>query len=264
MTPNIEDEEMIKASGSFSEIVKSIEQTLEKDSVHKINHVVLTEILSCLNKTKKNCYLSTENPENFTKLNNNSLVRNFKIPKFNFFIEFHTFYHDYIGNNQYRQEFPTAFLKISEKDEHYQKIKSILNHDDDKDLIIPFYKIEDYWNIPVFGFSYDYKKSSLIPLFPVNKQKMDVEKEDDFIKKETSYFIHYLLEIYKRIVFVNFNKNVDHLYIEKNNQLYKIPHIYLKKEKELTQEEWLTSHKFDREKFFHLKNIINYGISFKE
>ena len=222
---------MITASGSFSEIIESLEQHLKKDAVNKINHVVLSEILSCLKETRKHCYLSTENPENFTKLNNNSLVRNFKIPKFNFFIEFKTFFHDYIGNTQYRQEFPTAFLKISNKDEHYNKIKSILNHSDEKDLIIPFYKIEDSWSIPVFGFSYDYKKSSLVPLFPVNKQKMDIEKEDNFIQKETSYFIHYLLEIYKRIVFVNFNKNVDHLFIEKNNQLYKIPHIYLKKEK---------------------------------
>lgn len=252
---------MIKVAGSFTEIISYLEQHLKEETENKINQIILTEILSCLKSTSNHCYLSSENPENFIHLNHNSLVRNFKIPKFNFFIEFQTFFHDYIGSNNYRQEFTSAFLKISHGNKHYKKIKSILNHNDEKDLIIPFYKIEDQWNIPVFGFSYDYHKSNLLALFPINKQKMDIEKEDNFINKETSYFIHYILEIYKRIVFVNFNKNVDLIHVYKNDNTYKTPHIYLKKEKELTPEEWLTSHKYDKEKFYHLNNIISYGIS---
>jgi hypothetical protein len=252
---------MIKATGSFSEIIQTIDNHLKNDDENKINKIILNEILSCLKLTDKNCYLSTENPENFINLNYNSLIRNFKIPKFNYFIEYQVFFHDYIGNDQHRQSFSTAFLKISANDKHYLKIKNILNHSDQKDLIIPFYKIGEHWEIPLFGFSYDYKKSNLIPLFPVNKQKMDIEKEDSFIKKETSYFIHYMLEVYKRIVFVNFNNNVDLVYVFKNKDSYRTPHIFLKKEKELTPEEWLTHHKYDKEKFYHINNIITYGIS---
>ena len=249
---------MIKITGSLKSIMDSIKFHLESNSENRINNIILSEILSCLKSVRLKQYASTEMPENFTKINKNSLIRNFNIPKFDFFIEFQTFFHDYIGIDPYRQGFDSAFLKITSNSEHYNKIKNILNHDDEKDLIIAFYKIGDEWKIPLFGFSYDYQKSNLIALFPVNKQKMDIEKENDFIKKETTYFIHYALEIYKKIIFINFNKNIDLIYT--NFDKCRIPHIYLKKERELSKEDWLTIHKYDKDKFYHLNNIINYGI----
>ena len=250
---------MIDIENYLGEIKNSLK---EYEANIKISQEVENFIIGILIEKLKNIeisYLGHDKPEEFINYKEIIFKNNSIIPDGDFFISLQTSFYDYIGEEHYISNKPAGILRIILSPEEQRKCDLLLNSKTDKELIFLFFKNDKSWCLPIYSLSKCENKYSLISIFPAHKNKIEITNESASLKKREHAFHEYILDLYKKNIYTIFNKNVDLIHCNKNNDLL-VPHFYLKKKKKLSAQDWKNINITDNKKLsnlnFYLENSI--------